>query len=1053
MAIYKDVPRFDGSGITEYYRVTTGDVVRLSTDYDSLADKPMINGVMLEGDLSTADLNIPLGDLETLETEIKDNIVNAINELHLDAENFEQLITDKVNAIISFTIVWVEELPDKKNAKPNTVYLVPKKSMIEEDNYCEEFIFTDGRWEKIGDTKVDLSGYYTKTQVDEITNELTEQVDTILEDYATKQELEDRADALEEQVDTILEDYATEDYVKSLGVFEPITPPPAGEIYCINDGEMKKDTFYELPRGVLLGYRDANGNAIQFGGTVNTTYLNTYRAVAFNNVNRNYQYQTYGALIGPTTGNPSWVHNPGLGITKTGATSFTNCGRFGTISNGYLTTSNVTTSLPTSYSTFDTQVLSGNVGYTIYSKLNTLEKGIQRIDDLHETLNSPAYHNIFYNTDDLIPDPETYVDFEGQGTSTTYVYDESTKRWTWTPSSNNITATLTITVDKNYDVLPMIFTGCRYSSSYPMTVKVNDQEKFASKTTGGQENRILLEDLIAGDTITVQYKAYRNTVTYTSQVYFEQGYSLMIKDYHTQTKEQIAQSYPLYQEGRDIFQYASYDDNMNYKDTLVFENWKPTKYLEPITFTIENKSTAFGFELDEADGYYKSNSTQEKKNYAVCKVSFNLPEPSDIKISYKSSGGYYQYGIFSNIDKTLTLSSSADSTANVFLSCYGRGMAEFDTLVYPNVPAGEHYIYIKFVQTNSTVSISNENRLYFKMMQDSTLVSEKTDTCIGEHAVVYTYPTDALINYKLEYDYLYDAALVRDLTIEQLDISTHSYVIRAKDHATLKKMIVKPVQQWYRDYINGRFAPMVVTTQVRDASWKYRDFILTTFVAHPDASYKYLYFEAREGDNVFWTWNIRLSVSNDEVTDISFNMDNSYIETEKHTKVTSGNISSYLSSYATKTYVTEQLANITSFSVEVVAQLPTENISTSTIYLVPSEKAEDNNTRDEYIYAGDSWEMIGTTKVDLSNYYTKPEVDEKVDNLFLRCNREDYEAMTQEARDSFLIAIVDDIATLDETDLTNIVTVLGDGTSTDMEIDISENEAIAITDEIIGGTE
>ena len=46
--------------------------------------------------------------------------------------------------------------------------------------------------------------------------------------------------------------------------------------------------------------------------------------------------------------------------------------------------------------------------------------------------------------------------------------------------------------------------------------------------------------------------------------------------------------------------------------------------------------------------------------------------------------------------------------------------------------------------------------------------------------------------------------------------------------------------------------------------------------------------------------------------------------------------------------------------------------------------------------------MIGSTKVDLSNYYTKPEVDEKVDNLYLRCNREEYEAMSQEERDSFL---------------------------------------------------
>ena len=42
MAIFKDIPRFDGSGITEYYRVNDGKIVKLSSDYDFLEDKPMI---------------------------------------------------------------------------------------------------------------------------------------------------------------------------------------------------------------------------------------------------------------------------------------------------------------------------------------------------------------------------------------------------------------------------------------------------------------------------------------------------------------------------------------------------------------------------------------------------------------------------------------------------------------------------------------------------------------------------------------------------------------------------------------------------------------------------------------------------------------------------------------------------------------------------------------------------------------------------------------------------------------------------------------------------
>ena len=86
----------------------------------------------------------------------------------------------------------------------------------------------------------------------------------------------------------------------------------------------------------------------------------------------------------------------------------------------------------------------------------------------------------------------------------------------------------------------------------------------------------------------------------------------------------------------------------------------------------------------------------------------------------------------------------------------------------------------------------------------------------------------------------------------------------------------------------------------------------------------------------------------------------------------------------------------------------------------------------------------------------KQYIDEKSaihDTMFLRCNAEQYATMPEEERNSYLIAIVEEMAELDETDLTNLTEVLGDGTSEEMVMDISENEAIAITDEIIGGTE
>lgn len=66
---------------------------------------------------------------------------------------------------------------------------------------------------------------------------------------------------------------------------------------------------------------------------------------------------------------------------------------------------------------------------------------------------------------------------------------------------------------------------------------------------------------------------------------------------------------------------------------------------------------------------------------------------------------------------------------------------------------------------------------------------------------------------------------------------------------------------------------------------------------------------------------------------------------------------------------------IPQFAIEVVEELPTEDISDTTIYLVPAEDPEVGNYYEEYIHINDAWELVGTTSVDLSAYYTKLEVD------------------------------------------------------------------------------
>ena len=52
------------------------------------------------------------------------------------------------------------------------------------------------------------------------------------------------------------------------------------------------------------------------------------------------------------------------------------------------------------------------------------------------------------------------------------------------------------------------------------------------------------------------------------------------------------------------------------------------------------------------------------------------------------------------------------------------------------------------------------------------------------------------------------------------------------------------------------------------------------------------------------------------------------------------------------------------FDVEVVDALPTENISETTIYLVPS-KSNEGDMYKEYIYKNGKWELLGIQKLDL----------------------------------------------------------------------------------------
>ena len=75
----------------------------------------------------------------------------------------------------------------------------------------------------------------------------------------------------------------------------------------------------------------------------------------------------------------------------------------------------------------------------------------------------------------------------------------------------------------------------------------------------------------------------------------------------------------------------------------------------------------------------------------------------------------------------------------------------------------------------------------------------------------------------------------------------------------------------------------------------------------------------------------------------------------------------------TKTEVDSLISAISTIHFEVVATLPTTDIQTNVIYLVPKSPTQTSNVKDEYINLDGTsagWEKIGDTDIDLSDYVT-----------------------------------------------------------------------------------
>ena len=116
-------------------------------------------------------------------------------------------------------------------------------------------------------------------------------------------------------------------------------------------------------------------------------------------------------------------------------------------------------------------------------------------------------------------------------------------------------------------------------------------------------------------------------------------------------------------------------------------------------------------------------------------------------------------------------------------------------------------------------------------------------------------------------------------------------------------------------------------------------------------------------------------------TKISIDLLNYYNKTETYTKLEVNNL----------------ISNINTLKMEIVSELPTEGIDTSTIYLLPQGVPSENNIYDEYIYIN-QWELIGSTGIDLTTLVTNQEFQEATDGIWEQINTNTAKISTNTAK-------------------------------------------------------
>lgn len=164
-------------------------------------------------------------------------------------------------------------------------------------------------------------------------------------------------------------------------------------------------------------------------------------------------------------------------------------------------------------------------------------------------------------------------------------------------------------------------------------------------------------------------------------------------------------------------------------------------------YTVEKPSGAtYGFSLN-ANSYYESTNKGVNSSYAMAKLNFTTDGSYKLYldcINYAETN--YDFGILSELDKTLQMSDTVDST-NVKRSFKGSSSTNVQTVDYGAIAQGSHYIYIKF-RKDSSVN-SNRDSLQFKVRTEQTMPVLESPTISLNGDILTITPVTHATSYKV----------------------------------------------------------------------------------------------------------------------------------------------------------------------------------------------------------------------------------------------------------------------------------------------------------------